>query len=238
MQKFGANAAFGLLPAVVNFHGRTSAHRRWTRQSGRSASGQSRLFGLQRAASVRKRPFKPVVSILADQVPQTLRVASGGEPHLAEFLKYALKRRLWRDAHGSISVQEGQPRNSFKYINNLPEMHPRWTRSLPLPERRSGTGNIYSLGGCYAPKLAAQPLVAAFPNRTFHRSMPTADSGGRERFRRLGSKGRCVRSWYRTKRFIQTSPPNPCHGSSNSLHSRVIGLCIAWVESGPSQQEP
>jgi hypothetical protein len=45
--------------------------------------------------------------------------ASGGDPHPPDFLKHAQKVRLRRDAHGSIRVQEGQPRNSLILINIL-----------------------------------------------------------------------------------------------------------------------
>src|ERR1019366_10704481 len=51
------------------------------------------------------------------QVRHTLGVlASGGEPHPPDFIKHPSKRRLRRHAHGSIRIQDSQPRNSL-YIS-------------------------------------------------------------------------------------------------------------------------
>jgi hypothetical protein len=39
--------------------------------------------------------------------------SSRGDPHLPDFLKDAPELRRWHEAHGSISIQEGQPHTSL-----------------------------------------------------------------------------------------------------------------------------
>jgi hypothetical protein len=48
----------------------------------------------------------------AGSLPQTPgNAASDGEPHSPDLLKHLPKRQVGRHAHGSIRIQEGQPRN-------------------------------------------------------------------------------------------------------------------------------
>jgi hypothetical protein len=59
-------------------------------------------------ADICQRPKIPVIG------RQTHPPVSGGEPHLPDFLKGAPEIWLWREAHGSISVQERQPNLVFR----------------------------------------------------------------------------------------------------------------------------